>query len=408
MRISDRQNHAINHPSFFGAAVIVKSALVVLNLSCVLSLQSNNHTMLLFSFSHRLWITTPILLFIIHIIAIVEATEREYYIAAEEIEWDYAPKNHDLLHDLPLESSPARFYTVRNETRIGKVYHKAMYYQYHDNEFRRRAARDPAMGFIGPVIRGEAGDRLRITFFNRAKRRYSIHPYVSDLATTSPSHVVEPGEKYTYIWDVPVTINDTRVWCYMSRADPVHDVHDGLLGPVVIYPANTLQRPTPGSPERPSMLDREIFTVMTITDENMSHYIRQSAEAANVPLARDPGFFESNRMYHINGFVFNNNPSLHMYYGDRVRWYILSLGLGDDDPHTAHWHGATLLQHGHRMDVVDLMPVSFEWLDMMPDNEGQWLFHCHVTQHFDAGMSAFYQVEKLEYNGAEGWDEDEG
>lgn len=364
--------------------------------------------MLLFSSFHRLWVTTTILLLFIHVIITVEVIERQYYIAAEEIEWDYAPKNHDLLHDLPLESSPARFYTVRNETRIGKVYHKAMYHQYHDNEFRRRVARDPAMGFIGPVIRGEAGDRLYITFFNRAKRRYSIHPYVSDLATTSPSHIVEPGDKYTYIWDVPVTINDTRVWCYMSRADPVHDVHDGLLGPVVIYPANTLQRPTPGSPERPFMLDREIFTVMTITDENMSHYIRQSAETANVPLARDPGFFESNRMYHINGFVFNNNPSLHMYYGDRVRWYILSLGLGDDDPHTAHWHGATLLQHGHRMDVVDLMPVSFEWLDMMPDNEGQWLFHCHVTQHFDAGMSAFYQVEKLEYNGAEGWDEDEG
>ncbi|KAI9316873.1 Cupredoxin [Dichotomocladium elegans] len=337
------------------------------------------------------------------LVQVTFAADRHYYIAAEEITWDYAPTNHDNLHDLPLEMSPARFYTDNNATRIGKVYRKAMFRQYRDPQFERMTSRDPFMGFIGPIIRAESNDRIYVTLYNKASRPYSLHPYVPDLVSQGPLHICEPGEMYTYVWDVPI-VNDTRLWAYISRADPVRDVHAGLFGPLVIYPADTLQRESPGAPEKPYMVDQEVFTAMTITDENMSHYIQASAEeAGNVPVTRDGAFLESNRMYHINGYIFNNNPLLNLYWGQRVRWYVLSIGLGDDDPHTAHWHGATLLQHGHRLDVVDLLPVSFEWLDMMPDNEGQWLFHCHVAQHFDAGMTAFYQVEKLEYNGEEGW-----
>jgi FtsP/CotA-like multicopper oxidase with cupredoxin domain len=31
--------------------------------------------------------------------------------------------------------------------------------------------------------------------------------------------------------------------------------------------------------------------------------------------------------------------------------------------------------------------------DMQPDARGTWLFHCHVTDHISAGMSARYRVE---------------
>jgi FtsP/CotA-like multicopper oxidase with cupredoxin domain len=32
--------------------------------------------------------------------------------------------------------------------------------------------------------------------------------------------------------------------------------------------------------------------------------------------------------------------------------------------------------------------------DMVPDNPGIWLFHCHVEDHMMAGMSALYEVVK--------------
>lgn len=29
---------------------------------------------------------------------------------------------------------------------------------------------------------------------------------------------------------------------------------------------------------------------------------------------------------------------------------------------------------------------------MVPDNVGMWMFHCHVDEHLEAGMTAMYQV----------------
>jgi hephaestin len=45
-----------------------------------------------------------------------------------------------------------------------------------------------------------------------------------------------------------------------------------------------------------------------------------------------------------------------------------------------------------RMDTVSLLPATMAVADMVPDNPGVWLFHCHVADHITAGMSARYQV----------------
>ncbi|CAO3618042.1 unnamed protein product [Cunninghamella echinulata] len=224
------------------------------------------------------------------------------------------------------------------------------------------------------------------------------------------------------------------LWVYLSKHDPLVDLNAGLVGPIVIYKQGYLVKPSPYSMTATLPGVQEIFTMMMTTDEGLSNYLKTTAElqqnyyhqnsnnnnnGSTNPsspttyfdinqldhlIKTDDLFMESNRMYHVNGYIYNNNKDIRIYYGQPVRWYIIAFGLEDDDAHTAHWHGASVLYHGHRVDVVDLMPVSFEVVDMIPDNEGQWLFHCHVASHFDAGMSAFYQVEKLEYTGEEGWD----
>ncbi len=30
--------------------------------------------------------------------------------------------------------------------------------------------------------------------------------------------------------------------------------------------------------------------------------------------------------------------------------------------------------------------------DMVPDNVGTWMYHCHVSEHMQAGMMSMYQV----------------
>jgi FtsP/CotA-like multicopper oxidase with cupredoxin domain len=350
----------------------------------------------------------------------LNGTTRHFYIAAQEELWDYAPMQWDNVRDQPLTKAPSSLYTVyRKNKRIGSVYQKAFYRQYRDDSFSNPIAHDSVLGNLGPIIRAEAGDQIHITFYNRASYPHSLHPHTTTTTTseTLPGQFVKPGEKYRYVWDIPKDYafpenQSSIIWTYSSKSSPVGDINAGLLGLVVIYKPGTLEFPSPGAMfQRPKGIDQEVFTIMTTTDESESTYFTESGARVGLTVdhlkeleATDPLFKESNRMYHINGYVYNNNKNFDLVLGSRVRWYIVSFGVSDDDVHTAHWHGATLLYHGHRVDVVDLTPISFEVLDMVPDNVGQWLFHCHVASHFDSGMSAFYQVEEVIYTGDEGWE----
>jgi hephaestin len=96
-------------------------------------------------------------------------------------------------------------------------------------------------------------------------------------------------------------------------------------------------------------------------------------------------------MHSINGYVFGNLPVPTMRVGERVRWYVMSMGT-EVDLHTPHWHGNDVTVGGMRMDVVSLLPGGMIIADMVPDDAGTWLFHCHVNDHITAGMLARYRV----------------
>jgi manganese oxidase len=60
-----------------------------------------------------------------------------------------------------------------------------------------------------------------------------------------------------------------------------------------------------------------------------------------------------------------------------------------------HWHGNVVTVNGSRTDVVFLSPAQMVTADMVPDNVGTWMYHCHVSEHLMAGMTALYQVLPL-------------
>jgi manganese oxidase len=91
-------------------------------------------------------------------------------------------------------------------------------------------------------------------------------------------------------------------------------------------------------------------------------------------------FADSNEKYTINGYLYANGPKMVMKQGERVRWYLLTIGNGINF-HTPHWHGNTVLWDKQRTDVIALSPAQMVTADMVPDNPGIWLFHCHVADH---------------------------
>jgi FtsP/CotA-like multicopper oxidase with cupredoxin domain len=106
----------------------------------------------------------------------------------------------------------------------------------------------------------------------------------------------------------------------------------------------------------------------------------------------DPADEEMNLKHSINGYFFGNTPGFEMNFGDRVRWYLVALGT-EVDLHSPHWHGEKILLEGKTYtDVVELLPASMKVGDMVADNPGRWLLHCHVNDHMTAGMFTLYTI----------------
>ncbi|HYL28691.1 MAG TPA: multicopper oxidase domain-containing protein, partial [Gemmatimonadales bacterium] len=97
--------------------------------------------------------------------------------------------------------------------------------------------------------------------------------------------------------------------------------------------------------------------------------------------------------FSINGFTHGTLPleSLTMHKGERVRWYVLA-STNDFDFHTPHWHGNTVLVGHMRTDVTFVGAMQMVVADMVPDNVGIWLYHCHISFHLAEGMQARYAV----------------
>jgi FtsP/CotA-like multicopper oxidase with cupredoxin domain len=196
-----------------------------------------------------------------------------------------------------------------------------------------------------------------------------------------------------YTWQVPERAGpgpmdgSSVMWMYHSHTDEVLDTFSGLMGPMEVT-GRGKARPD-GSPQD---VDREIFALFWVMDENSTHYLEaQRAKLATTPAADDEEFQESNKMHAINGYVYGNGPLMTMHQGQRVRWHVMSMG-NEVDLHTPHWHGNTVIAGGMRTDTVSLLPATMVTADMTPDNPGIWLFHCHVTDHITAGMQARYEA----------------
>jgi manganese oxidase len=348
-----------------------------------------------------------------------------YYIAADEVEWDYAPSGINKVMGMKFEGYPLTF-VEQGSHRIGKVYRKAIYREYTDESFSRRKPRAPEWehaGILGPIIRAEVGATIRVFFKNNATRGYSVHPHgvfynkdsegsMYDDGTSGADKEddsVPPGHTHLYTWQVPERAGpgpkdgSSVVWLYHSHGS--RDVESGLIGAIIIT------RPGMAGPEgRPKDVDREFVTLFMLFDENTSWYLDHNIQTYTsdpkgvnrlefVPADKEgllsgtgTGFAAANIKYNMNGYIYGNMPMPTMKKGERVRWYLVTIGEFPSI-HTPHWHGNVVLQGGKRTDVVTLLPAQMETVDMVPDDPGTWLYHCHIDDHMDAGMVALYRVE---------------
>ena len=106
-------------------------------------------------------------------------TTRTTYLAAVEVEWDYAPSGRDLVMGMPFGPAEEVF-VAPGPYRIGRVYKKALYRAYTDSTFTTSVplhAEWEHLGAVGPVLRAVVGDTLRVVFRNMTRFPFSVHPH---------------------------------------------------------------------------------------------------------------------------------------------------------------------------------------------------------------------------------------
>ena len=325
------------------------------------------------------------------------AKTRHYYIAAEPQLWDYAPLGQDPICGKPFPPP------VQVNRRGGKI----RYVQYTDASFQAKVIETPRLGLLGPVLRGTVGEFLSITFLNRGGRPLSMHPHGVKYDKDSEGSHYEPrpglgaavahGAKFTYVWQLDEHSGPlpgepaSRGWLYHSHVDGDEETGLGLVGFIVV--TDPMRARPDGTPND---TDREMAALFMLHDESgVGAAAREAAEygavGMNVPQLTWTEVQERTEQgirSAINGYIFGNAPGLEMNQGERVRWYLFALG-SEQDFHTAHWHGLRVIEEGRRRtDVVELLPASMKVADMVADNPGSWLFHCHVADHMMEGMFA--------------------
>ena len=359
---------------------------------------------------------------------VAQAAVRQYYIAADEVDWDYMPSGQDQMMGMAPMGYAKLFYDS-GPHQIGHIYHKSIYREYTDASFthlKPRAPQDAYLGILGPIIHAEVGDTIKVRFRNNGTHPYSLHPhgvfyekasegapYEDGVAASAKGgDEVAPGATFDYVWTAPERAGpgpadpNSIVWLYHSHVEERKDTNSGLAGAIIIT-RRGMARPD-GTPKD---ADQEFIQFYMAYDENQSWFIDQNinrftSDPKGVVLAKtspmdpdgayDPllgqGLGIQNFRFTINGFQFANMPMVTMKKGQRVRWYLITLGEGLNF-HTPHWHGNTVLVSGQRTDLIALSPAQMVTADMVPDDPGVWLMHCHVSDHMDQGMVARYAVE---------------
>ena len=321
--------------------------------------------------------------------AAAQAAVRTYYIASDEVVWNYAPSGTDMIAGGPLPPLAP--------DQLGRTYRKVVFRRYTDAMFTTRVTQPAYMGLLGPTMHAEVGDTVVVDFKNHARIPTNL---VLSGAQPSRTPAVKAGAGARYEWQItdadgPGTADGSSIaWRYFSAVDETDDENTGMIGLLVVTKRG-LAKPDGA----PADVDDEVFTAFTEMDESLSRMVdfNVSDPALNPRRVKKAEPFNEftfdNQYFAINGFIFGNMPLPTVREGARVRWYV-PVTESDFDAHMPHWHGNTALAHGMRTDIIDAQMNQVQVVDMTPDNPGIWLFHCHVAQHLAGGMEARYAVVK--------------
>lgn len=329
-----------------------------------------------------------------------KGTKRNYYIAAEEVQWDYAGgSRRNQVNEKPIGG-------IRQT-----VYTKVVFRQYLDNTFTKpdvEGEYEEHLGILGPVIRAEVEDVIQVTFKNLASQPYSIHAHGVSYEKSSEGYryddetvdwlkkddAVQPQESYVYVWYATQQSGPEpegsacKTWAYHSGVNTERDIHSGLIGPLIICRNGTVDKQN-----RPLDAREFMLLFMTFNEEKSWYFDKNSKKTCTDVTEKSSDGMNCHTFHAINGITYNLQ-GFNMYQNELVRWHLLNMG-GPKDIHVVNFHGQTMTERikaEFQQPTYPLMPGTFATVEMKPARPGIWLLDTEVAEYQQAGMQTLFNV----------------
>ena len=237
----------------------------------------------------------------------------------------------------------------------------------------------------GPEIRVREGDTVRITLKNELPVPTTIHwhgvnvPNAMDGVAGLNQAPVEPGDSFVY--EFVATPAGTR-W-YHSHTDPAFQVPMGLYGALIIEPKQPAKT-----------YDRDYTFMLAECDLELTPGVAAGTEQRGPKDQMLRGGELGADLFLMNGKMHGAVPPIRIAEGERILVRLIHTGA---IPHPIHTHG-----HSFRIVATDGNPVpeAAQWtkdtvligpaerydLELLGDNPGVWMVHCHIEHHMANGM----------------------
>ncbi|KAL5022394.1 hypothetical protein ScPMuIL_001549 [Solemya velum] len=242
----------------------------------------------------------------------VNGVIRRYYIAANEEYWNHG-------------------------TGISR---KILYREYSDKTFtypKQRSHREQHLGTLGPIIRAEVGDLIKVFFFNNASKPVSILPSGVDDQRYIEDRSVHPNEFKTFYWTVPKNMGpayqDPPCLTYIYKSDvDLSDVSSGLIGPLLVCRHGELQ-----SEGLQKQVTKEYFLYFHLLNES-TYYMDGNYDQEIVDDYYDEYASETeNMVYSINGYFNGTVPGIGVCKSENISWHLIAENGMSRSVHVLHF-----------------------------------------------------------------------
>ena len=244
----------------------------------------------------------------------------------------------------------------------------------------------------GPEIRVREGDQVRITLRNDLPVPTTIHWHGVNLppAMDGPSGLnqepVLPGGEFVY--DFVAKPAGSR-W-YHSHADPTVQVPLGLYGPFIVEPRVPVR-----------IYDRDYTYFFAEWDQELTPDVAAGLAPRGPGDQMMRGGELGADLFLMNGRMQGAIPPIVVNEGERILIRLMHAGAM---PHAFHTHGHSfkiVATDGNPVpevaqltkDTLLIGPAERYDLELLADNPGVWMVHCHMEPHMANGMMTLLAYE---------------